>query len=452
MNVTKLDTKIAVAVSGGVDSMVLLDCYLKAGQDLAVVNIEHGLRGERSLSDSAFVKDFCEKRGIEFLGYSVNVNENRLQGESIETAARRLRYEIFESLLNNGNSVISNAERNPAKRALPQNKISFIALAHHLDDNAETMLMRILRGTGLSGLSGIGERGNYLRPFLNVTREEIERYAKENNVPYVVDETNFESDATRNFLRNEVFSVIRKRFPDYAKQFANLQDIAREADGYLNEQALTPQRMRYGCKIIGLYNEKPIIQKYSVKKAFALVGVDCDIEARHLALILNLSEKKNNVKLDMPWETVVSRSGADFHLSIAKEEYFDEPFDRSKTYAFRGETYAFVDGTEIKKGITLDLDKLPDGCVIRTRLDGDTFKSVNGRTKLLSDYLNAKKLNAFEKAATLVLACGLTVYAVLGLEVADAVKVDEKTKTITEITKKFPSAEGCPHSGRGGLI
>ena len=129
--------KICVALSGGRDSVALLDILREAGYDVSAVNVEHGIRGEESVSDSRFVSELCASMDVPLFAYSVDAPSFSAQnGYTLEQGARILRYGIFDELLN-------------------EKKCDYIALAHHLDDQVETVLMRILRGTGIKGLTGM---------------------------------------------------------------------------------------------------------------------------------------------------------------------------------------------------------------------------------------------------------------------------------------------------------
>ena len=180
--------KICVAVSGGVDSVSLLH-WLKErattyGYTLCAVHCEHGIRGEDSLRDARFVREFCDKIGVELYSFSEDCPMRAERDkQSLETAARAFRIECFQRLLTEG-------------------KADVIATAHHKNDDAETVLFRLLRGTSLTGVGGISaDNGKIIRPFLSWTRVEIEDYAKKNNLDFCVDCTNLELDATRNKLR-----------------------------------------------------------------------------------------------------------------------------------------------------------------------------------------------------------------------------------------------------------
>ena len=215
---------IAIAVSGGSDSMALLHYAFnnanRLGFNALCLNVEHGIRGECSILDSNFVKDFCKQRGIPLISYNVDsIKHSKENHLSIEESARQLRYQCFFD-------------------ALSSNKCDLVATAHHLKDNAESVLINLFRGTALKGLKGTTEYENkIIRPMLNVSKEEIENYIKENDVPYITDETNFCTDLTRNNLRINVLPKIKEIFPEYEKSVMRLSNIVREEDAFLDNLA-----------------------------------------------------------------------------------------------------------------------------------------------------------------------------------------------------------------------
>lgn len=413
----KIDCKIGVAVSGGVDSMTLLYAYEKAEQNLVVVNIEHGIRGETSLRDTDFVKKYCALNNIPFLGFSVDAPKNARSGESVETCSRRLRYEIFDKLVSEGT-------------------VQKIALAHHADDNAETVLMRIFRGTGLRGLAGITDRGDYIRPLLGYSRGEIAEFAAEHNIPFVTDETNAENEYTRNYIRNELMPLIKLKYPNVLASVSRLSENALEADEYLSSLALPPEKIESGYKINGFFGQPKILQKYSVTRAVKSFGFLQDFESRHMEEVNRLAEKPNNTTINLPFGLTATKYDSTLFVSGGAEKFFETPFSAEAKFSYLGYSYRFENGDSMKRGISFDLNKLPQNAVIRQRKNGDEFKRVNGKTKLLSDFLNERKLPKPEKDALLVLAEGSTVFAVLGIETADAVKIDNDTKRIIYIIRE----------------
>ena len=212
--------RICVAVSGGVDSVSLLhylrDRQTQYGYRLFAVHLEHGIRGEESLADMRFVQTLCEKWSVPLFIFSENcLLRAEREKNSLETAARNFRYEKFEELVK-------------------ADKVDYIALAHHENDEAETVLFRIARGAALSGAKGMVEQNGYvLRPFLSWKKAEIVEYAKAHNLEYCIDKTNFELCATRNKLRLKVLPLLEEIVPSATENIARFAALAAEDDGYL---------------------------------------------------------------------------------------------------------------------------------------------------------------------------------------------------------------------------
>ena len=208
------ETRVLCAVSGGADSMCLLHLLWSQGYDVTAAHFEHGIRGEESLRDAIFVEDWCGEHGIPVIVEHGDVPAYaQANGMSLEEAARELRYDFLS-------------------RAAERTGAECILTAHNLDDNAETLLFNLTRGSGTPGLRGIPRsRGKILRPLLHVSRAEIEAYLEENHVPHVEDSTNQGDDYTRNLIRHQIMPLLRRinpRFPEAAARTAFL--TARDED------------------------------------------------------------------------------------------------------------------------------------------------------------------------------------------------------------------------------
>ncbi len=410
--------KLGVAVSGGMDSMVLFHLLRAVQKDLVVINIEHGIRGEESLSDSEFVSTYCALCGVECMRFSVDTLHNMKQGESVELAARRLRYEVFD-------------------RLLAEKKVDAIALAHHADDNAETILMRIFRGTGIRGLVGMGERKGYIRPLIGTPHKAIEEYAEKYGVPYVTDSTNLTDECTRNYIRHEILPRIKVAYPSVTEAFTRLSDNAAEVDEYLSSCAPDAEKTDFGYVVKSCFDRPKILQKYALKRFFESIGVFQDVEKSHYDAVTGLDKKPNNTVTGLPFGYRMLRLGKDLYLTDENAETFEKTsFSPDRAYVFCGKKYTFETGEGVKKGATICAEKIPENAVVRQRKDGDVFCRVNGKNKLLSDFLNEKKLTAFEKERLLVLASDSVVLAVLGIETADLVKAETGKKTYHIITER----------------
>lgn len=191
--------RVLCAVSGGADSMCLLHLLYSSGADVIAAHYEHGIRGDESLRDARFVEDWCAGRGIECaVGHGDVPGYASAHGLGTEEAARRLRYEFLQN-------------------TAQEYGCGFIATAHNADDNAETLIFNLTRGSGAFGLRGIpARRDNIIRPLLGVSRAEIERYLIENGIEHIEDSTNGSDDYSRNLIRHRVMPVLRQINPALA--------------------------------------------------------------------------------------------------------------------------------------------------------------------------------------------------------------------------------------------
>lgn len=417
--------KIALGLSGGRDSMALANALKEVGADFFAVNFEHGIRGESSVSDSLFVKNYCEKQNIELLSFSFDVpkyaQEHR---QTTEQAARELRYAFFENLVKEG-------------------KCEIVAVAHHADDLAETVLMRILRGTGVRGLIGMKEfSGVYWRPMLDLTRERINEYVEENKIPFVEDETNAVCVYTRNFLREEI-KRLKERFPSLEESFLRLSRNAAEVNSLIED--LTPMPVVVGgeaeisiSKMAALHDT---LKKCYIRRACEAVGVMQDIEEKHYALVFSLAERENGKKIELTHGLNVHRDN-DFLVFEKKEECvltFEIPF--------AGESVEGVVACEKTCGLPkiianrelfVDGDKIPTDAVLRNPKIGDVFPKFGGGTKNLGDFLTDKKIplrNRKELIVCVSKSRPKDVLFIVGVEISNALAVDGNTRNILKITK-----------------
>ena len=214
--------KIIVAISGGADSVALfraLDEILADSKvQLELVHINHQLRGEDSNADQKFVENLAQKFNVKLHIFCKNVADfSKINGFSIETAARKVRYDFLDKFENS----------------------ALIATAHNANDNAETVLLNLARGTGLAGLCGVpAVRGHYIRPLLKISRDEIEQYLDSIKQDYVTDKTNFDEIYTRNNIRLNVLPQFLKMNSNFLQAIENLTNHLTDDENYLQIQAI----------------------------------------------------------------------------------------------------------------------------------------------------------------------------------------------------------------------
>lgn len=378
---------VLIGLSGGADSVALLHILnrLKAELNFSLLaaHFNHMLRGREADSDEQFCIDLCKSWGIEIHTGRANVAEfAKKEGLTIETAARILRYEFMNSLAH-----------------------TKIAVAHHKNDQAETVLAHLIRGSGLKGLCGMRYmNNNIIRPLLDVTRCEIESYVRENKLDFCTDATNFLEDTTRNKLRISVIPYIEREInPKFIDSLSILADNLQSDEDFLQrlaEDAYKKCRTERGLNRIKLQRLADPIFIRVLRLAFADEGIYADIEYKHYKAIKEIITKNTNLSLDLPSirvytaydELIFDRSGEklpmefDYEFLIGKEYKFDAFALYSK----------IVEGNEYKNfpdSVCLDIDKLPSDLRIRTRRAGDYIHplGVNGK-KSLKEFLIDKKI------------------------------------------------------------
>lgn len=403
----------ALAVSGGIDSMVMLHIFatMNPRPDFFVVTVNHHLRKEAS-SDCKFVADYCKKFGVVCKTFNVDVPSYcEAMKVSEETGARLLRLGVLNSL-----------------------EVDWVCTAHHADDNAETVLMHLIRGSGANGSEGIRrESGKFLRPMLHMSRADIEQYAEEHNVPHVYDSTNSETKYTRNFLRHNVIPLLARLNENVQSNITRFAENIGEDNAYLESLADISEVKFYGsCAEIPSYlllQPRPIAYRV-LKKVFAGLNVFCDIEKTHFDAIIALADNFGGKKLSLPFNMIAVN---DYDkISILKntpttEHSFAFPFDFGVTETPVGRVFVSEEKTD--GALQFDADKIPSTAVFRTRQPKDEFcKFGGGGTKPLNRYLIDKKVPSRLRNELLLLADGNNVLIICGVEIADSVKTDKNSK------------------------
>lgn len=424
---------VGVGVSGGADSMALLHKLNSLADDLdfevVALHVDHNIR-ENSGDDARFVLDYCKEHGIR--AYKVKVDVPRQaeeKGLSLEAAAREARYGVFDAFIKKG-------------------IVDKIAVAHHMGDQAETILLNLFRGTGVSGAKGMElERdGIYIRPMLNTEKKAVLDYVNQYQIPYVEDATNQDSSYSRNFIRNEVLPLIQERWPNVVEKIVAFGKACADDDSYINSQIfddafISSERT---IKIPNSYFLYPnAIVSRMIFKALGQIGVTADIERKHIKLIRELATSgKNGSKLDLPFGTTAIKEYDFLTLTNKKKKVItlNEPL-RSGSFKVEGFGEVTVKKTknfEINAGeLLLDTAKVPETAIWRLKKTGDMFTKFGGGTKKLKDFLIDKKVPQRLRGLIPVLADGKEILAIAGLEISNKVRLDSNTVSAYKVTIKL---------------
>ena len=422
---------IGVACSGGVDSMSLLH-YLNSIKDefdieIVAINVDHSIRPD-SAEESAFVQNYCKENHIRCYKFKVDsikiAKDNKV---CLEEGARIGRYGVFDSLLQ-------------------KEIVDKICLGHHLQDQAETILLNIFRGSGLNGASGMEYvRGKYLRPMLNTSKIEITQYAGDNEIVFVEDESNYDENYSRNYLRHNIMPKLRMKWANLDKNLVDFGNICKDDDEYIKSQMIFDCIIRdenlVRIPLSYFIYSSPVVNRMLLSE-LEFLKVSKDIEKKHINIINDMAkEAKNGTKISLPNMVTVHKEYDFITISVKKPKPKLEPID------FRLGSFDILNFGKItvRKTSNLDLienthlidaDKLPKGCVIRTREDGDIFTKFGGGTKKLKDYFIDKKIPQRLRSELPLICLGNEVYCILGVEISDKVKIDETTKSAYIITYK----------------
>ena len=416
---------VAVALSGGSDSMALLDYMLTNAEKYSInviaLNVEHGIRGQESINDTLFVKDYCDKRGIALIRYDVDcVKKAKEEKLTLEQAGRILRYQCFYDAIDKG-------------------LCDKVATAHHQKDNVESVLFNLFRGTGTKGVCGIEKnyQNKIIRPLLEVSKTQIEQYIKDRDIPFVTDKTNFEDNYSRNYIRLNVLPAIEKAFPDAQKNIANFISIVSTENEYLDQEAQKHVEILDTCVKIAIPCHLAIFSR-AVIKALKLLGVEKDWESVHIESAYSLTQAKNGAKASL-LNGITAVKEYD-HIAFYRQTPKNSdvlPF-KEGVYSIDGQTVSIEESQpqDLKNGLYGDKTKIPAGAVIRTRRDGDYFTKFGGGTKSLSDYLTDKKIPLRLRDQLVLVADDNDVLVIFGLAVSDKIKVDKTTDKILKFTKE----------------
>ncbi len=408
---------ICVALSGGTDSVCLLHyLHSHAAQyaiALSAVTCEHGIRGEASLRDLAFVERLCKDWDIPLHVYRENVPAlAKKQKIGLEEAGRLFRYACFRAVLENSEA-------------------DLIATAHHRDDLVETILFRLIRGTSLGGLNVFPEQNGIIRPLADISRAQIMQYVRENSLPFVTDESNSDESYTRNFLRHTVLPALEQAVNGAGAHLAAFAQRAVQDDEFLQKSAQDAVQCVSGVYEIPVGLPLPLFTRACVY-ALKQQGVSKDYTEANLKEISALKTLQSGKRVCLPKGMTAIREHDNVVICRPDAQTpFELPFKAGK-YTLNGLTLVISEDAEgaPQNALKVDLDAFPEHCVIRTRREGDVFTPFGGNTKTLKKFLTDKKIPARRGRLLPLIASGNVILAVCGVEISDQVKIAQNTARI----------------------
>ncbi len=409
---SKNDT-VLIGLSGGADSVFLAEFLLSIRNEynltLKAAHIEHGIRGEESLSDCRFVERFCEENNIECFTLHIHAAEEaKAVGLGVEEYSRNRRYEFFNSI-----------------------ECDKIATAHNLTDNIETLLFRLARGTSIKGLCGIpAVRGKIIRPLLSISGKEIRDYLNSNHIKYCVDSTNSSGDYSRNHIRNNILPLFGQLNNEYENMFLRFIESVNEDSEFIENSANQAMSSVYDGKTLDIEELKkyPVaIRKRIIINYFSFYNLK--LNEFHLSEILKLLYKPSKTQI----------SGNIYALSNKKSLRIADVVNIAKNVSYISETEIlsaadFLNKCELcgkKFDFYCDCDKIVGNIIVRSREEGDKISPANrGCTKTLKKLFNELEIPVEARSQIPVLTDDNGIIGIYGYCVDERVKTDESTKNI----------------------
>ncbi|MES2796472.1 MAG: tRNA lysidine(34) synthetase TilS [Bacteroidota bacterium] len=434
-NLFQKTDKILLAVSSGIDSIVLTDLFSKAKVDFAIAHVNFGLRGEESDADEVFVKKIATKYKVPFFTTTFETTNYATEnGLSIQVAARILRYTWFEEIRQS-------------------HHYQYIATAHHLNDTAETLLLNIAKGTGIAGLHGIlPKRGLLIRPLLFADREMIYDYLVENQLIWREDSSNESQKYQRNFIRQEIVPKFKEINPNFEETIYRTVEKVGDLENYFHyelekfktENLISKEGIIY-LSFIKLL-ENPVLRAFytaifteynfgytqiqEILKSLSGEAGKSFISASHhlvkdrtdyVIKPKNILDDFGTKEIDLNFETDIKINIQNFNLKFSKEEI---------TENFKLKTS--------KKTASLDFETLKSPLKLRKWKEGDWFCPLGmNKKKNISDFLNSEKVPLNIKGDVYVLTSNGSIVWVIGHRIDNRFKIGEKSTKMLLIEQTY---------------
>ena len=405
-----LKSNFLIGVSGGLDSMALLDLSFKTGLKISVAHVNYQLRGSENNREIKIIEEYCQERKINLFIKTTEINKNK----NLQNEARIVRYQFFNELIN-------------------QEGLDYIITAHHQNDNHETFLFNAFRGNGINSLKGIQKINTIiLRPGLEFSKKELEEYAQLNTINFNIDSSNLTSKYDRNFIRNKLLKLVSTQFPNYGKALSNTikylnEDyillnylVEEKLENYISEEK-NYVKIQYDYTIPS-YFWTHYLRKYGFKNHQISKWIESPsqvgkyIESANFQLLNDrnywLLRPKKMEKKDLK-EYYLNENQA-IHYPI----FLSGKISKTRNIKNRSENFENVDYSKLKFPLLL-----------RKWRKGDKIQPLGMKgSKKISDFLIEKKVPLFEKKNIYVLISNEDIIWVIGYVISEKVKIREKSK------------------------
>jgi tRNA(Ile)-lysidine synthase len=424
--------KLLLAVSGGVDSVVLCHLCRQSGFDFSIAHCNFKLRGAESERDQQFVKDLAEKSAVDFYVKEFETEKYAADNKvSVQVAARELRYAWFDELVQ--------ADENPVA--------AYILTAHHQDDNIETLLMNFFKGTGIAGLRGILPKNKQLiRPLLFAKKEALLSYAKENKLDWIEDSSNESDKYSRNYFRHQIIPLVQNIFPeavsnlgDNINRFAEVEQLYRESIDLHKKKLLEQKGNEIHIPVLKLKKTAAlqtviyeIIKDYgfSAHQASEVIQLLDSETGRHV------QSKSHQIIKNRNWLIIAENPSVDSSTFIIERE--------DKLIEFKNGLLEMkissADGFKMVNDSLLasvDVDKIKFPLILRQWKPGDYFYPLGmPKKKKISRFLIDQKLSKTDKEAVWVLETDKKIVWVVGMRIDDRFKLTASTKQVLHVSVK----------------
>ena len=433
--------KLLIAVSGGIDSVVLCELCKQSGYSFTIAHCNFQLRGEESGRDEQFVRDLGKKYNREVLVKRFSTGEYAKQNKiSIQVAARELRYTWFNELLTH----------DPIATGSALTIHDYLLTAHHLDDNIETMLMNFFKGTGICGLRGmVPKHGKIVRPLLFAKKEELEAFAKENNLTWVEDSSNESDKYSRNFFRHQVIPLIQKIYPGAENNLAaNIQRFGEIEELYAQAIALHKKKLieqkgnEFHIPVLKLEKSAPLSTiVYEIVKEFGFHSSQVNevVDLLESGTGKYVSSSSHRIIKNRNWLIIAPAVTTEAATILIEEATISIDFASNGNPA-RSLHFAYIAASDCELQTAnsvaqLNAQEISFPLILRKWRQGDYFYPLGmKKKKKLSRFFIDQKLSKTEKEKVWVLEMNKKIVWVIGYRIDERFKITGKTKNVLKIS------------------